>query len=81
MTVAELLAGGDINIPKADLAWKYEPGKTLVRPEEIQNLPTQMRRLHAWYMDAIKKNRQYLLLKVPPEYYFTNHQSISIELT
>ena len=33
--------------------WKYEEGNSLVPSEVVSKLPTQMRRLHECYMDAI----------------------------
>ena len=53
ISVAQLI--GDADIPKADLAWKFVLGQPLVRPEQVRHLPTQMRRLHEWYMEVIKE--------------------------
>ena len=47
ITVDQALYG---HIPKQEeFAWRYEYGKTLVRPDEVKFLPTQMWRLHEWY--------------------------------
>ena len=48
ITVEQLL--GTEELPMGDLVWKYVPGNPLVRPEQVEHLPTQMRRLHEWYM-------------------------------
>ena len=53
MTVAELL--GKEDVPIAEVAWKFELGKPLVRPKQVRYLPTQMQRLHEWYMQASKE--------------------------
>ena len=47
ITVDQVL-GGHIPIQE-EFAWRYEYGKTLVRPNEVELLPTQIRRLHEWY--------------------------------
>ena len=47
--------------------WKY--GKSLVPPEQIEFLATQMRRLHDWYMDVTKKGREALVVQVTQEHY------------
>ena len=53
-----------------ELAWKYVLGNPLVRPDEVELLPTQMRRLHDWYLREIKAGRESLMVKVKPEHYF-----------
>ena len=72
ISVAQLI--GDADIPKADLAWKFVPGQPLVRPEQVRHLPTQMRRLHEWYMEAIKEGRMMLMVEVKKEHYFLEYQ-------
>jgi hypothetical protein len=68
MSVSQLL--GNADIPMAEVAWKYEKGKPLVRPEKIPLLPTQMRKLHEWYLKVAKEGRQMLMVKVRIEHYF-----------
>ena len=77
ITVAQLI--GDEDIPKADLAWKFARGQPLVRPEQVRHLPTQMRRLHEWYMKSSKEGREMLMVAVKNEHYF-REDSICIEL-
>ena len=36
----------------ADVAYTYQYGRPLVKPELVKELPTKMRRLHKWYMRA-----------------------------
>jgi hypothetical protein len=54
--------------PKAALAWTYKKGKHLVTPEKQKSLPSQMRRLHEWYMAVVKAEREMLLVKVKNEH-------------
>ena len=77
ITVAQLL--GTEEIPVADVAWQYVHGKTLVRPEQVPHLPTQMRRLHEWYMKVVKDRRTMLMVAVKKEHYFIDNE-ICIEL-
>jgi hypothetical protein len=51
LTLSQLMSK---DIPSAPLAWKYEKGKSLVPPRKEKILPSQMRRLHEWYMDVAK---------------------------
>ena len=72
VTVEQLLGIEDLptNIDEKDLVWKYVPGNPLVRPEEVELLPTQMRRLHDWYLREVKAGRESLMVKVKPEHYY-----------
>ena len=36
-------------------SWKWEYGKSLVPPDQINLLPTQMRKLHDWYLQVTKE--------------------------
>ena len=78
MTVAQLLAKEDV--PIAEVAWKFELGKPLVRPEQVRYLPTQMRRLHEWYMDFSKEGRIMLMVALKDEHYFRGSDEICIML-
>ena len=77
LTVTQLLGVEDI--PFAEEAWKYVCGQPLVRPEHVLLLPTQMRRLHEWYLEVVKKDRQYLMVAVRKEHYY-REDSIAIEI-
>jgi hypothetical protein len=66
LTLSQLMSG---DIPTALIAWKYEKGKSSVPPGKERTLPSQMRRLHAWYMDVAKGEREILLLKVTKEHF------------
>jgi hypothetical protein len=75
LTLSQLMSG---DIPTAPLAWKYEKGKSLVPPRKERTLPSQMRRLHNWYMKVAKGEREILLLKISKEH-FLGEDLIHIE--
>ena len=52
---SNLTAAQIAGIPKADVVvkWTYDIGKTLVPPEVVSVLPTQMYKLHQHYMRAM----------------------------
>ena len=77
ISVAQFI--GEEDIPKAELAYKYVHGQPLVRPEQVAHLPTQMRRLHQWYMKAVKEEREMLMVTVKQENYF-REDMLCIEL-
>ena len=64
----------------ADIAYKYKAGDPLLRsPEEIDNLPTKMRRLHQWYMEASKKGMNGIILGIKDEHYLRGKDEIHVE--
>ena len=77
LTVAQLL--GKEEAPKADLAYRYEHGKPLIRPEQVPHLQTQMRRLHEWYMQASEAGNTMLMVAVRDEHYFRGRDEIHVE--
>ena len=81
VTIEQLL--GIEEFPTMDpkeLAWKYIPGNPLVRPDEVELLPTQMRKLHHWYLREVKAGRESLMVKVKPEHYF-HENDVWIEIS
>jgi hypothetical protein len=56
LTMAQLVGGAPI--PKAEVAYKFELGKPLVRPEQLQSLPTQMYKFHERYMEMSANGRE-----------------------
>ena len=68
LSVAQLI--GDTGFPMADLACKYVHGQPLVRPEQVPNLTTQMRKLHEWYIKVANEGRIMLMVAVKEEHYF-----------
>jgi hypothetical protein len=79
MTVEEVLSGRDGSFPIAEEAWKYEPGKSLVRPELLGSLSTYMCQLHQWYLKVSKKGLDVMQVKVTEEHFF-HDDSITIYL-
>jgi hypothetical protein len=69
MTMAQLLSGAEL--PKAAIAWKYVHGQPLVDNENLHQMPTHMRNLHAWYLVASKREKSMTMAKVTEEYYFS----------
>jgi hypothetical protein len=56
LTVDQLVGGAPI--PKAEVAYKFELGKPLIKPEQLQSLPTQMYKFHKRYMEMSAKGRE-----------------------
>nr|CAE76052.1 B1248C03.11 [Oryza sativa Japonica Group] len=56
-TSQDKLVGG-APIPKAEVAYKFELGKPLVRPEQLQSQPIQMYKFHEWYMKMSANGRE-----------------------
>jgi hypothetical protein len=51
----------------------------LVSDEQLRKLPTNMRKLHDWYIAASKDEQKYLVASVDKEYYFREGETIHIE--
>jgi hypothetical protein len=62
LTIAEYLSQCDF--PMGDISYTYQHGNPLVRSEEILHLPTEMRRLHWWYMEASKEGKNRIILEL-----------------
>jgi hypothetical protein len=77
MFVSQYLSQCDF--PMADIVYKYRHGNPLVRPEEIPNLPTRLRKLHKWYMEASKDGKNWIILRINDEHYFRGTDDITIE--
>ena len=67
------LQGADIPKLDEDL-WKWEYGKSLLPPDQIKLLPTQMRKLHNWYLKVTKEGRKIILVKVTEDHYIGEDQ-------
>ena len=78
-TVQDLLSAHDAAVPTADIAPKFVYGADLVSRERLRQLPTHMRNLHQWYLDACKENTSYIVANIPEEYYFRKEE-IHIEM-
>ena len=68
MSIAQYLSQLEF-FPVSEVAYRYQYGKPLVKPEEVNNLPTKMRRLHNWYMHATKAGANWIVLKVTEKHY------------
>ena len=42
----------------------------MVGTEKLKQLPTNMRKLHEWYLRVVKGGRIMIVAKVPEEYFF-----------
>jgi hypothetical protein len=71
MSVENVLASQDKRFPMAIVAPKpkFVMGGPLVSKERLEELPTNMRYLHAWYMNKAKNGRITIMASVPREYY------------
>ena len=68
MSIAQYLSQLEF-FPVSEVAYKYQYGKPLVKPEEVNNLPTKMRRLHNWYMHATKAGANWIVLRVTKKHH------------
>lgn len=68
--VEHLLSGHDGAFSVGEVAWKYELGKSLVRPAKLGSLTTYMRQLHTWYMQVSQKKESNLMIKIRDEHFF-----------
>jgi hypothetical protein len=71
MILEDVLAFQDERFPKAVVALKpkFIMGGPLVSKERLEDLPTNMRYLHAWYMNEAKNGRIMIVARVLREYY------------
>jgi len=52
-----------------EYAWQYVYGSTLVRPELVNSLTTQLRRLHTWYEHAVEAKHDDFWVSVKKEHF------------
>jgi len=71
LSVAQVI--GDTGFPMAEIAWKYVHGESLVRPEQVPKLTTQMRRLHEWYLKVAKGGQIMLMVALKEEHFFQEY--------
>jgi hypothetical protein len=71
MSVEDILASQDERFPKAVVAPKpkFFMGGPLVSKERLEELPTHMCYLHAWFLNEAKNGRIMIMASVPREYY------------
>jgi hypothetical protein len=51
-----------------DILYKHRHRNPLIRSEEIPHLPTGMRKLHRWYMEASKEGKNWITLEIKDEH-------------
>ena len=66
ITVGQLLEIEPMSLLRQEeMKRQYVRGQTLVKVEEVKNLPTRMYELHDWYMKITKiSNRESLMVQV-----------------
>jgi hypothetical protein len=72
MTVEDMMFSDAV--PRADIARKFVYGADLVSKERLHKLPTHMRNLHQWYLNACKENTSFIVADIPGDYYFRREQ-------
>lgn len=75
---AQLRGDAPVPIHPGVEVWKYKLSEPLVRPDLVKQLPTQMFRLHKWYMEATKQGRSVLIAKIRHQHYFRGEDKINI---
>ena len=80
ITVGQLLEIEPMPLPRPqDIKQKYVRGQPLVKPEEVNKLPTRMYALHQWYMDITKiSNRESLMVNVNKDHYY-HEKAVTVE--
>ena len=48
---------------------KFEHGRSLINPDKYKEMGTQMYELNQWYLDACKRDEEYILLKIRDEHW------------
>jgi hypothetical protein len=81
MSIPQYLSQLEFPTGDVQLAYKYRYGEPLIRSEEVQHLPTQMRKLHKWYMAAYKKSQNWIMLVIKDEHYGRENDVINIEFS
>jgi hypothetical protein len=59
--------------------FRYEHGKSFVKPEEVPNLGTMMRQLNDWYIDKCKDGTFSFLIGIRDEHDFVGVDSMPIK--
>jgi hypothetical protein len=61
------------------IAYIYQHGAPLVKPELVKDLPTKMRRLHKWYMQASAESKNWIYAGYKHEHYSHGDGFVLIE--
>ena len=62
-----------------ELKHPFEIGKPLVRPNQVKDLPSKMRRVHHWYMKAAAKGGNWIYVHHKNEHYGHGDDMVMIE--
>jgi hypothetical protein len=65
--------------PEDQIKHKYRIGHPLVRPNEVNDLPTKMRRVHNWYLEESANSENWLYLRIKDEHYGYGNGLVMIE--
>ena len=66
-------------VPTGGITLKYRHRHPLVTPEEEKDLPTKMRRVHNWYMEASVKSEEWIVMGVKNEHHGYGERLIMFE--
>ena len=64
-----------------EVAYTYRHGHPLVKPELVNSLPTKMRRLHKWYMEASEKGENWIHVGYKNEHFGHGDGMVLIEFS
>ena len=78
MTIPEYVAQLQV-FPEDQMKHKYRHKQPLVRPNEVNHLPTKMRRLHNWYMKESAKSENWIYFHHKNECYEHGNDMVMIE--
>ena len=76
ISLSQAIGDAPISAP-TKFAWTWKKGKSLVPEDEIPRLPTQMRKLHEWYMKAVEQEKEMILMKITHRH-FKGEDEVSI---
>ena len=62
-----------------ELKHPFEIGKPLVRPNQVKDLPSKMRRVHQWYMKEAAKGGNWIYVHHKNEHYGHGDDMVMIE--
>ena len=74
--------GDDVQFETAVVVeiFRYEHGKTLVKPDQLPHLTTMMQRLHDWYLESCRKNgADSLMVRIKEEHGLIGVDLMSVE--
>ena len=72
--------GDEVQFEMAEVAFRYEHGKPLIRPEQLPHLSMMMRRLHDWYLKACNEGTDSIYVGIKDEHYFNGVERCTLNL-